>query len=87
MDGAIFGDHCSPISDTTVLSSISAGCDHIDHVSTQIGYAVTTMIIASGAGYLGVAFGMPIWSYFVLFPIISLFLLFSFGKKIPRSER
>tara|TARA_Y100000588_G_C14281260_1_gene937337 strand:+ start:1955 stop:3625 length:1671 start_codon:yes stop_codon:yes gene_type:complete len=86
MDGAIFGDHCSPISDTTVLSSISAGCDHIDHVSTQIGYAVTTMIIASGAGYLGVAFGMPIWSYFILFPIISLFLLFSFGKRIPRSE-
>ena len=32
LDGSIFGDHCSPISDTTVLSSVAAGCDHLDHV-------------------------------------------------------
>jgi len=40
MGGGIFGDHCSPISDTTVVSSLSAGCDHIEHVTTQIPYAV-----------------------------------------------
>jgi Na+/H+ antiporter NhaC len=39
--GAIFGDHCSPISDTTVLSSIFSGADHMDHVSTQVPYAAT----------------------------------------------
>lgn len=39
--GAIFGDHCSPISDTTVLSSIFAGADHMDHVATQVPYAAT----------------------------------------------
>ena len=39
LDGAIFGDHCSPISDTTVLSSIAASCDHIQHVKTQFPYA------------------------------------------------
>jgi Na+/H+ antiporter NhaC len=40
MGGGIFGDHCSPISDTTVVSSLSAGCDHIEHVTTQIPYAM-----------------------------------------------
>jgi Na+/H+ antiporter NhaC len=38
--GAIFGDHCSPISDTTVLSSMASGCDHVDHVRTQLPYAL-----------------------------------------------
>lgn len=40
LTGATFGDHCSPISDTTILSSMGAGCDHIEHVSTQMPYAV-----------------------------------------------
>ncbi|MFC4439706.1 MULTISPECIES: Na+/H+ antiporter NhaC family protein [Natrialbaceae] len=44
--GAIFGDHCSPISDTTILSSTFAGADHIDHVRTQIYYAATVMFVA-----------------------------------------
>ncbi len=83
MDGAIFGDHCSPISDTTVLSSISAGCDHIDHVSTQMAYALTTMVIAASGGYLAVAAGMPGWIYFLIFPTCTLGLLFIIGKKVP----
>jgi Na+/H+ antiporter NhaC len=45
MGGGVFGDHCSPISDTTVISSLAAGCNHIEHVTTQIPYAV-----AAGAG-------------------------------------
>ena len=53
LDGAIFGDHCSPISDTTVLSSIAAACDHIAHVRTQAPYALTTMATAGLCGYLG----------------------------------
>ncbi|WP_247730195.1 Na+/H+ antiporter NhaC family protein [Halovivax limisalsi] len=44
--GSIFGDHCSPISDTTILSSTFAGSDHIDHVRTQIYYAVTVLAVA-----------------------------------------
>jgi Na+/H+ antiporter NhaC len=51
LGGGVFGDHCSPISDTTVVSSLAAGCDHIDHVRTQLPYA-----LAAGAvtivGYL-----------------------------------
>ncbi len=40
LSGGMFGDHCSPISDTTVLSSTGAGCDHIDHVKTQLPYSL-----------------------------------------------
>jgi Na+/H+ antiporter NhaC len=39
--GAVWGDHCSPISDTTILSSLASGCDHIEHVRTQLPYAIT----------------------------------------------
>lgn len=44
--GGIFGDHCSPISDTTIISSLAAGCDHYDHVRTQLPYALVTGIFA-----------------------------------------
>ena len=53
LDGAIFGDHCSPTSDTTVMSSIASSCDHRDHVLTQLPYALTTMSVAATFGYLG----------------------------------
>ena len=52
LDGAIFGDHCSPISDTTVLSSVASGCDHVDHVRTQAPYALAVAAAAVLAGYL-----------------------------------
>lgn len=44
--GGVFGDHCSPISDTTIISSLGAGCDHLEHVSTQIPYALTAGLMA-----------------------------------------
>ncbi|MCO7227077.1 Na+/H+ antiporter NhaC family protein [Pleionea sp. CnH1-48] len=40
LGGGVFGDHCSPISDTTIVSSLAAGCDHLDHVKTQLPYAL-----------------------------------------------
>lgn len=52
LEGAIFGDHCSPISDTTVMSSIASASDHIDHVRTQMPYALLTMGVAVALGYL-----------------------------------
>ncbi len=52
LEGSIFGDHCSPISDTTVLSSVSSACDHMDHVRTQAPYALTTAGIAVAVGYV-----------------------------------
>ncbi|ODC05258.1 hypothetical protein BFW38_06950 [Terasakiispira papahanaumokuakeensis] len=52
--GAVFGDHCSPISDTTILSSTGAGCHHIDHVNTQLPYALIGASTAA-LGYVGFA--------------------------------
>ncbi len=45
--GSVFGDHCSPISDTTILSSLASGCNHIDHVKTQLPYAITVALVAN----------------------------------------
>ncbi len=52
LGGAVFGDHCSPISDTTILSSMASGCDHVDHVRTQLPYALFSAGVAIGVGYL-----------------------------------
>lgn len=46
LGGGVFGDHCSPISDTTLISSLASGCDHIDHVRTQLPYALFTGSLA-----------------------------------------
>jgi len=47
MGGGVFGDHCSPISDTTILSSMAAASDHIDHVKTQLPYALVAGVISA----------------------------------------
>ena len=59
--GAIWGDHCSPISDTTVLSSTAAACDHVDHVRTQLPYAVLVGVTGLVLGSLGTSLGIPHW--------------------------
>lgn len=67
--GAIFGDHCSPISDTTVLSSAAAGCEHLQHVATQLPYALLTAVASVLLGYLPIGFGVPWW---ICLPIATL---------------
>ncbi|USS40380.1 Na+/H+ antiporter NhaC family protein [Thermococcus aggregans] len=64
--GSIFGDHCSPISDTTIMSSMFSGSDHIDHVTTQIPYAIT---VASIGAVLYVLFGLGVRSWTILLPL------------------
>jgi len=59
LGGSVFGDHCSPISDTTVLSSMAAGSDHIDHVRTQMPYALLGATVAAIA-YVAVGFGVKV---------------------------
>ena len=59
--GAIWGDHCSPISDTTVLSSTAAACDHVDHVRTQLPYAVLVGAVGLVLGSVGTSLGLPNW--------------------------
>ncbi len=64
--GSIFGDHCSPISDTTVMSSLASACDHVDHVRTQLPYALVVALIALLLGDLGTAFGLPLLGSYAL---------------------
>ncbi|CAN5919504.1 Na+/H+ antiporter NhaC family protein [soil metagenome] len=59
--GAVWGDHCSPISDTTVLSSLASQCDHVDHVRTQVPYALAAGAVSVVVGLLPVGFGVPWW--------------------------
>lgn len=59
--GAVWGDHCSPISDTTILSSMASGCDHIEHVRTQIPYAMYAGGFAILIGIIPASFGLSPW--------------------------
>jgi Na+/H+ antiporter NhaC len=64
--GSVFGDHCSPISDTTILSSLASSCNHIDHVRTQLPYALTVGVVSILIGSIPSAMGISSW---ILFPI------------------
>lgn len=82
LTGAIFGDHCSPISDTTILSSMGSDCNHMDHVATQMPYALLIGFMTIVVGYLPVSFGMSI---LIVLPlgILSIFgVLRVIGKKV-----
>ncbi|WP_422071247.1 Na+/H+ antiporter NhaC family protein [Tranquillimonas rosea] len=57
--GSVWGDHCSPISDTTIISSVASGSDHIDHVRTQIPYALTVGAVALALGLVPTGYGVP----------------------------
>ncbi len=59
--GAVWGDHCSPISDTTVLSSVASGCNHIEHVRTQLPYALVVGFVALLFGTIPGGFGVSPW--------------------------
>lgn len=80
MAGAVCGDHCSPISDTTILSSTGAKCDHIDHVTTQLPYAIL-IAIASISGYLVLGFTLSGLLGFVTTGVILAILVFLFKRK------
>lgn len=77
LDGAIWGDHCSPISDTTVMSSIACSADHIHHVRTQLPYSIVAAGLALTCGYIPAAFGVPSWAcvLFALLVLIGLFMV------------
>jgi Na+/H+ antiporter NhaC len=79
--GAIFGDHCSPISDTTVMSSMASACDHVDHVRTQLPYALTVGLVGMLIGDIPTAFGMPPWISYLAGAAILFSLLRFYGKK------
>ena len=81
MAGAVMGDHCSPISDTTIMSSLASRCNHMQHVSTQMPYALTVGAVALLVGVLPTALGLPSWiAFLVAFVVLGLVIRFV-GKK------
>ena len=86
LTGAIFGDHCSPISDTTILSSMGTSCNHIDHVQTQIYYAAFVGSIAILFGYIPAGFGIA-WYICIPVAIIVMYIgLKVIGEKVDFEE-
>jgi len=79
--GAVWGDHCSPISDTTILSSLASGCDHIEHVRTQLPYAITVGGSAILFGSIMTALGSPWWLGMSL-GLLALWLFLRFYGKL-----
>ena len=77
--GAVFGDHCSPISDTTILSSTGASCHHIDHVMTQLPYALSIALVSMG-GYLVIGLTGSILSGFVASTVLFALVVLIFKK-------
>lgn len=81
LTGAVWGDHCSPISDTTILSSVSSGCDHIEHVRTQLPYAMLVATVGIVAGLIPVGYGLPWWVGMGAGLVLLYVVLTKFGQK------
>jgi Na+/H+ antiporter NhaC len=81
MSGAIFGDHCSPISDTTIMSSMASAADHVDHVRTQLPYALICAGVAALVGYIPAGFGVSPWISLLAGTGILVGILFVLGKR------
>ncbi|MHC4204898.1 MAG: Na+/H+ antiporter NhaC family protein [Planctomycetota bacterium] len=83
LDGAIFGDHCSPISDTTIISSIASRCDHIQHVRTQLPYSLFVAILALFCGYIPAGLSLaPLFSITIAITVMVIVFL-----TLPRLTR
>lgn len=80
LDGAIFGDHCSPLSDTTILSSMACSSDHLDHVKTQMPYALITMVVAAVLCYLPASAGWTPYPLIVIGTLVLGAFLWVVGK-------
>ena len=80
--GCVWGDHCSPISDTTILSSMASGCDHIDHVRTQLTYAISVGIVTMLIGDILTAFGLSPVIALLIIAAVLIGIIYSFGKRV-----
>jgi Na+/H+ antiporter NhaC len=87
LSGAVFGDHCSPISDTTVLSSIASGCPHEEHVWTQLPYALVTAAVAMLLGDMMCSVLDLAWEWgFVASTLAIVAVVFGLGRRVDGPE-
>lgn len=82
--GSVFGDHCSPISDTTILSSAGAGCDHIAHVSSQLSYSISVGIASAVGFFISGYLDKPILTVPIGFVVLLIILAFMKKKTIKK---
>ncbi len=80
--GSVLGDHISPISDTTILSSLASRCNHMAHVRTQLPYALLVGGVALCAGTIPAAFGVPAWLLMIMGFLVLYVLINKLGKKV-----
>ncbi len=80
--GSVFGDHCSPIADTTILSSLASSCNHINHVKTQLPYSLLVGGVTLLLGSIPTAFGLNPYISLILIIIALIVLLKIIGKKV-----
>ena len=85
LSGACWGDHCSPISDTTILSSVGAGCQVSRHVKTQLPYAMLCGLVAVVLGTIPVGFGAPVWLVLPMGMVACVALVWGLGRAPKRA--
>ena len=83
LSGGLMGDHCSPISDTTVLASVGADCNHLNHVTTQAAYAGLTGLVTIFAYWMAGIYETP---YVLLIAIVVLFVSMTLAMRFFGSE-
>lgn len=79
--GSVFGDHCSPISDTTILSSMASGCNHLSHVKTQMPYALTVGGLSIFTSLVLINIGIPWYLCYGIGILLLLLIVKYFGKE------
>ncbi len=86
LGGSVFGDHCSPISDTTILASTASRCDLMAHATTQMPYALLAAFLSVVCGTLPLAFGFSLWQGLVA-GLVAIFLSFRIGGQDSLSHQ
>jgi Na+/H+ antiporter NhaC len=84
--GSVLGDHCSPISDTTIMSSLASQCYHLDHVQTQLPYAITVGLISLFISTISHFFDLPAFIYFLIGIGLILLIVRLLGKNIEQEN-
>lgn len=85
--GSVWGDHCSPISDTTIMSSMASSCDHVDHVRTQLPYALLVGGVSLVCGELATGYGLyPAWMGLVVGAVVLAAIVLRWGREVPEVE-
>ena len=83
--GSVLGDHCSPISDTTILSSLASSCNHVAHVRTQLPYAILVGLISLLIGTIPGAFGIPVWGSVLVGFALLYWIIIKVGQKVAEA--